>query len=546
MRTLKQSEQILQGVPLSDGIAVARVCMFNESRHSNLPHYQVAGAGIDLELARSLEANKIAREKLEKIRTKVEQDIGPAEAGIFTAQIMILEDEALQIGLDRMIRTDKVNAETAVAAVLDAYEAKLLALDDEYIKERASDFGEIKRRLLDELRNMSPSLQCDEAHCQRGKNRIIVAGELTPQITVDLDTGHTMGFVAEHGGRNSHAAILARALGIPAVSGIKGLRDRVHCGMEILLNGTSGEVILRPRERTIVKLRSRQPDKLRQPQSVEPVPGFRVMANISVASEAQDALQMQAEGIGLYRTEIELIAQGGKLSEDDLYHGYSSVAQSVDGAAVYFRLFDIGSDKTLPSLSLPREQNPALGLRGARLLLARKDLWQTQAQALCRLSLDRPTHVLYPMIIDAEQFMALRRAFAEATAGRERGTLLHGAMIEVPSACLTAGELLDVADFASVGTNDLLQYLFAVDRDNEHVIQDYHPDHPLFWELMGSMAAASVRAGKLLSVCGEVAGDPKYIPKLMDAGISTVSVSARSIPVVRAAARLKLDASQGS
>ena len=530
-----QRETRLQGVPLSDGVAVARVCLFNESRHSNLPLYKVSGDGIEREHARVDRAREIARTNLETVRDKVSQTIGLPEAGIFEAQIMILQDPQLIEKVESMITADGVNAETAVATILDEYETRLQAVDDEYIRERASDFGEVKRRLLDELRNMRPSVQCSEAHCQRGRNRIIVADELTPQLTVDLDTGHTMGFVTESGGRHAHAAILARALGIPAVSGLPNIRNRVACGAEILVNGTTGEVILWPRERTVLECHAATTsDLIRRPQPVDPVEGFCVMANISLATEAHDAMAMNAEGIGLYRTEIELIAGGKADSEDELFECYRSVLETMDGRSVAYRLFDIGSDKTLPNLRLPSETNPALGLRGARLLIQRDDLLRTQARALARVAALAPIRVLYPMIVDRDQFLRLKELFLDATRDIPHGGIQHGIMLEVPSACLQARKLLAVADFASVGTNDLTQYLFAVDRDNPHVSADYNPGHPILWDLLTQLAAEAEAAGKPLAVCGEVAGDPAYVPKLMAAGIRSVSVSARMISSVRA------------
>jgi phosphoenolpyruvate-protein phosphotransferase (PTS system enzyme I) len=538
-----QQETHLRGVALSDGVAVARVCLFNENRHSNLPVYKVSGEGVERELARLDRARTIAHTTLEGVRNKVREAIGPPEAGIFDAQLMILDDPQLAEKTSVMIRDRAVNAETAVAVVLDEYETRLQAVDNEYLRERASDFGEIKRRLLDELRNMRPAVQCSEAHCQRGRNRIIVAEELTPQMTVDLDTGHTMGFVTERGGRNAHAAILARALGIPAVSGLEGIRDRVACGSEILVNGTTGDVILWPRERTVLQYHAATtPDMIRRPEPVDPVPGLCVMANISLAAEAHNAVEMKAEGIGLYRTEIELIAGGAAGSEDALFACYRSVLETMDGRPVAYRLFDLGSDKTLPDHNLPGEANPALGLRGARLLLRRNDLLRDQARALARTAALAPIRVLYPMIIDRAQFLLLKERFLAAVEDIPHGRIEHGIMLEVPAACLQARELLDVADFASVGTNDLTQYLLAVDRDNPYVADDYVPDHPALLTLLEQVAAVAKDLGKPLAVCGEIAGDPAHLPRLLAAGIRSVSVSARMIPSVRGMARHEFEA----
>jgi phosphoenolpyruvate-protein phosphotransferase len=434
-----------------------------------------------------------------------------------------------------LIRSDSLNAEAAISRVMDEYEERLRRMDDEYIKERASDFGEVRRRLLDVLGNMQPSLQCaGEAHCRRGRDRIVVAEELTPAMTVEMDAERTMGFVTERGGVNSHAAILARALGIPAVSGLAGIHSMLPCGTELLVDGGSGEVVIGPREETIAVARERGAQRVRLPAVADPVRGMKVMANVSVAHDVEDAVRMRAEGIGLYRTEIEILAAGRLLGEEELVSRYRKVRQAMPGETVIFRLLDIGSDKTLPFLDIPREENPSLGWRGARLLLGRRELLSAQVRALARVSRDGPVHILYPMIVDRDQFVALREAVEESLAGVPAGRMLHGAMFEVPSACLQPREILEIADFGSIGTNDLVQYLFAVDRDNEKVAYDYRPDRPVFWALLRDIAAAAREMGKPLSVCGELGGDPRYIRRLKEVGIDAVSVSPRRIPAVRA------------
>lgn len=525
----------LKGLALSKGCAVANVCLFNEKRHSNLPIYKIPGDGIAHEVERVQRAIEIAGKKLDAIRSKVEQRIGHAEAEIFVAHRMILDDPELLKAVRKHIETDNINAEAAITNVLDSYEAKIQALDDEYIRERATDFGEIKRRLLDVLGNMQPELQCDREHCQKGKNRIVIAEELTPSLTVDIDPDATLGFITERGGVNSHAAILARALGIPAVSAIQGIRDHVGCGTNVLVNGTTGEVILWPTAETVVRELGTEPRVPGEPKAVGPVEGLAVMGNVNLLSDVELCLKMKAEGIGLYRTEFEIIAEGRFLTEDELFERYSTAVELMDGRKTVFRLFDIGSDKSLPFMNIPEEENPSLGLRGTRLLLDRADVLRTQARALARASKGREIHVMYPMIIEASQFLKIRDIFDDAIKDIPRGEIRQGIMFEVPSACLQARELFEVADFASIGTNDLTQYLFAVDRDNELVSYDYSPNRTVFWNLIKDIADAAHDAGKHLSVCGEMAGDPEYVTKLVEAGIEAVSVTARRIPQVRLA-----------
>ncbi|MDD5679058.1 MAG: phosphoenolpyruvate--protein phosphotransferase [Kiritimatiellae bacterium] len=534
-------ETRLQGIPVSEGIVVARVCLFNERRHANLPIYRVTGDGLERERNRITRAVALAVDQLTALKRDVASRVGEAEAEIFAAHIMILQDAALHRQLLDAVSAKYANAEAAIIAVLEENESRLMELDNEYIKDRASDIGEIKRRLLDILGNMKPSLQCAGLpHCQKGRNRIIVAEELTPSLTLELDVEHTRGFVTERGGKTSHAAILAKALGIPAVTGVSGLHSAIGCGTELLINGNTGEVVVWPSEQTLQSVTAAQPLPALTPDDALFIADFQVMANITSAAEAAEAQAMSAEGIGLYRTEFEFFAAGRLLSEEEQYARYALVIAAMKGKPVTARLLDIGGDKSAPFFNIAPEENPYLGLRGGRLLLARKDLLAAQARALVRASAHGPVQVLYPMIIETEQFVALKKMFLEATTDLSPGRLVHGVMFEVPSACLQARELLKIADFASVGTNDLIQYLFAVDRNNDRVSYDYSPDRRVFWDLLADIASAAQETGRTLSVCGEIAGDPAYVGKLIDLGIRTVSVSTKLIPRIRQAAHAAL------
>lgn len=535
MQELKANfETRFEGLPISPGMALSKVCLFNDRRHEGLVVYRIGSDGVRYEQARLRRAMELASDRLRDLSGQVAERIGSAEAAIFDAQRMMLSDAALSRQIETAIADRHLNAEAAVSRTLDAYENRLRDLGDPYLKERASDIVEIRRRLLDMLGSMSASLRCwTQQHCQKGMNRIIVAEELTPSLTVELDTEHIMGFVTERGGPTSHAAILARALGIPAVSGIKGIHDLLSCGTELLLDGNTGEVVAWPAEQTLAGRYCLQRHPPGAPETIPPVPGLTVMANISRAAEVVDALRTQAEGIGLYRTEFEFLAAERLLDEEEQVAHYASVLQAMKGRPVYFRLLDIGGDKEAPFFNLPREDNPYLGFRGSRLLLARPDLLIPQARALARASAHEPVHVIYPMIVEVEQFMKLRGLFEKAVADIRAGRILHGVMFEVPAACLQARELFEVADFASIGTNDLIQYLFAVDRNNELVAYDCSPDRPAFWSLIRQVAEAAARSGRPLSVCGEIAGDLRYLPKLRELGINTVSVAPRAIPDLR-------------
>ncbi len=534
------TETRFKGLPLSPGVAVARVCLFNERRHVSLPVTNVTDKEVRSEGDRFRKALALVREKLALLIQEVEERVGKAEAEIFTAQKMILEDAALIERITDHIRSKNFNAEKAVISSLDYFEEQLSKLDNEYLRERASDIGEVKRRLLDALANLNPSFQCEnDSFCQKGKNRIVIAQELTPSLTMELNTDFIRGFVTDRGGVASHAAILARALKIPAVSGIPGIHDMIFCGTEVLINGDTGEVVIWPSRKTLAEYSDLSRAAAEEIASVPPVPGLKILANLNLAKKVAEALDPEAEGIGLYRTEFEFFSAGKILCEMEQYELYEAVLKAMRGKPVYFRMLDLGGDKTADFLKLPEEQNPALGLRGSRFLLAHPELFRNQARALARASRHGRVHVMYPMVVDIEQFRKVKKAFEEATADIPQGEIKYGLMFEVPSACLDAEDILREADFGSIGTNDLIQYLFAVDRDNEWVAYDHHPDRKIFWQLIRHVARAAQKHRKPLSVCGELASHPEYARRLMKEGIRAVSVAPRAITGLRIAVKNK-------
>jgi phosphotransferase system enzyme I (PtsI) len=534
------TETRFKGLPLSPGVAVARVCLFNEKRHTSLSVTNVTDKEVRSEGERFRKALSFVREKLTQLIREVKERVGKAEAEIFTAQKMILEDPALIQRVADHIRSKNFNAEKAVISSLDFFEEQLAEKDNAYVRERAADISEVKRRLLDALANLNPSFQCEsDSFCQKGKNRIVIAQELTPSLTMELNTDSIRGFVTDRGGVASHAAILARALGIPAVSGIPGIHDMIFCGTEVLVNGGTGEVVIWPNKNTLAEYPDLQRGIAEEIPVVEPVTGLKVFANLSLAKKVKEAVDHKAEGIGLYRTEFEFFAAGKVLCEMEQYDLYREVLKAMKDKPVYFRMLDLGGDKTADFFKFPKEQNPALGLRGSRLLLGHPELFRNQARALARASRYGRVHVMYPMVIDIEQFRRLKKAFGEASADIPQGEIKHGLMFEVPSACLDAEEILKEADFGSVGTNDLIQYLFAVDRDNEFVAYDHHPDRKIFWHLIHHVAHAAKKHRKPLSVCGELAANPVYARKLIAEGIRAVSVAPRAITGLRIAIKNK-------
>ncbi len=530
-------ETRFEGVPLSPGVALAPVCLFDESQHLRAPAVMSNPKASRRETERLHTALGAAIRQLTELHERVRKEIGPAEADIFTVQRLMLEDETLRRRMVETIRREGASAEGAVLQAMEAYEARMARLTDERMRQRATDIGEIKRRVLDLLRDTRPSFRCQGlTHCGRGRNRIVAAVELTPGLTVELDRQRVKGFVTEHGGVTSHAAILARSLGIPAVSGLAGIHSLLDCGTELLVDGDRGLVVAWPGARTLARYRDRVGQAQAALAPVPPVPGLRVMANISVAEDVEEARRMKAEGIGLYRTEFEMLAAGRMLDEDEQAIRYAKVRRRMGRHPVHIRLLDLGGDKPAPFLKLPAEENPALGFRGARLLLGHPELLTTQARAIARASREGPIHVTYPMIVDTAQFVELRKRFLRAIRGLRHGPLFHGVMFEVPAACLAADEILAEANFGSVGTNDLYQYLFAVDRNNELVARDFRPDRPEFWNVIRALADAARQRRRPLALCGEIAGWPDYARRLMALGVETLSVSPRVITAVRQAA----------
>ncbi len=526
-------EVVLEGITISPGRVSGRVCMFNDARHQDLPDYTIAKSAIERELNRIDSAVNIAGRRLDRLIEEVETSVGEAEAGIFIAQKRILQDPGIVRQIRSVVADRHRNAEAAIDEVLEAYEDKLRKIDDAYISERATDIGELKRRLLDVLAGSRPSLACaGTQQCQHGRQRIVCASELSPSITVDLDTANILGFVTQRGGINSHAGILARSLGIPAISGIEEVYEHVRCGTQLLIDGERSRVIVNPCPQRLARLPSA--DRERDPERiVPPISRLKVAANISGPADAERARHFRAEGVGLYRTEIEVMAANRLFDEEEQYASYAAAMETMPDRPVTFRLYDFGSDKPLPGLELPPEDNPALGLRGARLLEHFPDLLRSQARAIARAAAHGEARLLYPMIIDVAQFVQLRGMVLTAIADLPDHGLTHGVMFEVPAACLAADLIYAEADFGSIGSNDLGQYLYAADRGNHLVYHCIDTSRPGFWLLLGMIADAARAHGKPLSFCGELPAETDFLERLVELGLDSVSANPTAIAALR-------------
>jgi phosphotransferase system enzyme I (PtsI) len=341
--------------------------------------------------------------------------------------------------------------------------------------------------------------------------------------------------VTERGGARSHAAIIARAAGIPAVSTATGIYKEVKCGDEILVDGDTGTVIVKPDKRTVDTIIQADTVEIENKRLLTTPEGMEVLANASLIEDVEQAANMGADGIGLFRTELLFIRMQHLLSEDEQFRFYLKVADTMPGKPVVFRLLDVGGDKELAFMKSEREINPFLSLRGSRFLLANKEIFTTQLRALVRLSTACKVKILFPMIIDSSQVDTIISALQEVTGVVESvpENILTGVMFEVPSACLQAEDILKKVDFANIGSNDLIQYLFAVERDSEVTSKAFNPRHPVLWSIMKNLSDTAKRLNKPITTCGEMAGKKGMISQFLDTGITSLSVSPRLIPRVR-------------
>jgi phosphoenolpyruvate-protein kinase (PTS system EI component) len=531
------AEVRLSGTALSPGLAIGRPCIL--SHKAGAEAGPTAGGEQRQRLADAL--TRMAR-RLEVLAGTAADRLGTEAAEIFHAYRMLLEDECFRHQLYEDIATNGVDAGEALRNRFRECRTRLSAADTDYLQQRCADILELERGILNDLygidscRLCKDTLDCRIDHCHLGNDHILVARTLTANLPFELDT-HTVGFLVERGSRTSHAVILARALHLPVVGNVRHLPAAVPLDTELVINGDTGEVILNPTRETLAELRQALAGQSSAVSVQEPLPDFRVMANIGRITEVEQALSAKADGIGLYRSEIEMLAEPRMPDAAEQETRYRRLLEAVGERPVTVRLLDLGADKHANWLRHNRSAGPQ-GSRGARLLLACPDLLREQARALARASLRRPINVLYPMIVDLEQFVCLRTLFESSVADLKPASLRHGVMFEVPSACLQARQILDVADFGSIGTNDLIQYLFAGDRTcQDGMGEQCFERHAVLWRLLEELARAANRTGKPLSVCGELAGNPDLTRRIMDTGISVVSTGAAHIAAVRRAAR---------
>jgi len=535
------AETRLKGAPLAPGIAVGRACFYE--LHTAEPD-SVSRAGPQREIQRLGNSLRWLARQRSLLARDAEAKLGPEYAEIFEAHRLMLADESLQSQLLRVIEEKGCSAEEAVETELSRYMEQLGAADSEYLQQRVADIREIQQALLGFLshrvacRHCKDIVECSVGHCRLGNDHILVGAEISASLPIETDH-HTIGYIVEKGGPNCHAVILARALGYPVIGNIRKLPGCIPPDAQILVNGDTGEVILDPTEETLSRYQSAFTAGGQSLHHSEPVPGLKVMANIEQSADVHDAIAAGAEGVGLYRTEMELLVAGRLLSEAEQAARYGDVVRTMAGKPVCIRLLDLGADKTAEWLATTWQGDKVMGQRGARLLLAHPELLREQARALARASRYGPIHVLYPMIVDVGQFLELRALFDQAVADLQPHGLQHGVLFEVPAACLAARQIMQVADFGCIGTNDLVQYLFAEDRGGGGAAAHtcFETD-ALLWELIQQLSRVARQAGKPMAICGELAGNPDLTGRILQSGIAAISTSPSHIAKVRRAAQI--------
>ncbi|MBD3422516.1 MAG: phosphoenolpyruvate--protein phosphotransferase [Chitinivibrionales bacterium] len=534
---MQESTISFKGITISSGKVAARVCVYAAHMQQKIIKANLAGEGAcQSEWDRFEGAMATCSSELDKISSNVAAKLGAAEAEIFTAQKHIMTDSQVLAQLRRKVFDERKNIEWAIDEVYSAYEKQFSQFNDSYLADRANDIGEIKRRLLERLLNSRSGFLCQgQDKCTEGESKIIVAEALTAEMMVRMNLEHVKGIVTEHGGISSHAAIIARSVGIPCISGAHGILNHLKCGDTILVDGDKGRIILHPAQEVIERLIPAAATQDDEVCVIATPPGSKLYANASLIEDVRQASFVRADGIGLFRTEILFLRAERLLSIDEQFGFYSRVIDIMGDKPVTFRLLDVGGDKDLPFLHIEKESNPYLGWRGARFLLGNPGIFSSQVKALVRLSKRTKLRIMFPMIIDEQQLVRMCKGVRDiiATEQADAANIELGLMFEVPSACLAPRTLMEKVDFASIGSNDLIQYLFAVDRSNELVNSEYDPDHPLLWSVLQQLSDTARELSKSLSICGEMAGREGMPGRLLNIGIRELSVSPRLIPRVR-------------
>lgn len=528
---------MLKGVGASAGIGIGKVICIREQ---NLDYSQVQYQGREQEKARLKQAVETFCEKTQRMAEDIRQRVGQKESEILSGQVMMLSDPFMVSQMEDAIQSGSC-AEAAVDTVCQMYIEMFSNVEDELMKQRATDIGDIKTRMLRLLLGVE---SVDMASLPKGT--VLAAKDLTPSMTVGLQKENVSAIITEVGGKTSHSAILARALEIPAVLGIPDALQQLTDGQTAIVDGATGQVLTEPDAETLYHYTKLQEEQLRQkamlsiyrdkPTTDAPGRSYQLYANIGSVMEAQAALENGAEGIGLFRTEFLFMDRPAMPDEEEQLEAYSSVSHLMKGKEVIIRTLDVGGDKEVSYLKMGSEQNPFLGWRAIRYCLSEQPLFKTQLRALLRAGAqEKNIKIMLPLVTGVQEIRAARSLLEECKQELSREGLEYdpkialGVMIETPAAALTADLMAKEADFFSIGTNDLTQYTIAVDRGNAKVEQLYTTLHPAVLRSIRGIIHAAKQAKIPVGMCGESAADPLLIPLLMQFGLDEFSVSASSV-----------------
>ena len=541
-----------RGVAVSEGLATGRVLRIHTGGRQNIYRATLEADDIKREVRRFQAAVRLSRRQLLAIKRRAEAALGAEHAYIFDAQLLMLEDRKLLDEVEDYIRQERANAEWAVKVASDKLLAVYAEIKDDYLRERSSDIEDVTRRLLVALSGEAQSRRLTE-------DAIIVAEELLPSAAAELDFSHVRAIVSDAGGWTSHTAIIARGLGIPAIVGLRELYRHARTGDEIVIDAGRGEVVLHPAAGTLAHFTEARKvvpagaagesaaDGGREPLLTTDGVEIILRANVELPPEYEGVRRYGARGIGLFRSEFLFSQRAGEPSEDEQCAAYEEIAALAGSDGAKVRLFDVGGDKHGGGGDFEIERNPALGLRAIRFSFRHEEMLRTQVRALLRAASRGRLDVVLPMISDVSEVRHARRIIEEErarllSAGRETGELKIGAMIEVPAAVLLADKLAREVDFFSLGTNDLVQYLLAVDRGNDEVSEWFRTLHPAVLQSIQRTIEAAGAAGIPAIVCGEMAATPAYALVLVGLGARVLSMTASAMPRVRRTLR-RADAS---
>ena len=534
---------MITGIPASPGSVFGKALVLKEEKIV-LDTQKISEDQVEAEVARFYAGREAAVEQLNSIHQRALKSLGEEKAAIFEGHLMILEDEELEEEIIDYLRSNKVNASVAASKIIDQQVEMLSEIDDEYLKERAGDIRDIGNRLIKNILGMHIVDLGDIA-----EESILVAYDLTPSETAQLNLEKVLGFITDIGGRTSHTSIMARSLELPAIVGTNDVTARVNTGDYLILDAVNNRVYVNPTQAEIDELKTLEA-KLAEEKAelakLKDLPAVtldghkvEVVANIGTIRDCEGAHRNGAEGVGLYRTEFLFMDRDQLPSEEEQFIAYKEVVEAMEGRLVVLRTMDIGGDKELPYLNLPKEMNPFLGWRAVRIALDRREILHAQLRAVLRASAFGKLAVMFPMIISVEEIRELKSVLETLKAElRAEGKAFDeniqvGVMVETPSAAVNAKFLAKEVDFFSIGTNDLTQYTLAVDRGNELISHLYNPMSPSVLGLIKQVIDASHAEGKWTGMCGELAGDERATLLLLGMGLDEFSMSAISVPHIK-------------